>query len=213
MVIRPVDLPRVRIALDQLRRCMAGNHVDIVIVFFIKIRPVPHQFIDRIVIHILIRRIIPEAGVHQQIMLSVHFQFLVDQKLPQKIQDLLTFFLIQLVILIQGRIVSVLLPRPEIVQCLFIQLHNGLFRDLLHQKIHTLQRHQFVIAQDRYRIGHFHQLLQHFDRMRPPVDHIPDQIQRILILQIYFFQQLHELVIFPMDVAHYIGSHIYLPST
>ena len=212
MVIRPIDLSRFRIIFDQLRGCVAGYDINIIIVFLIIIRPVPYQFIDRIVVHFFLRRKISETGMHQQIFFPVYFQFFIEQKLPQKIQYILPLFLIQLIILIQRRIVSVLLPGPEIIQCFLVQLHNGLFRDLLHQKVHTLQRHQLMVSQDRYGIGHFHQFLQYLDRMRSPVDHIPDQIQCIFILKIYFFQQFHELVILSMDITHYISCHVFLLS-
>ena len=142
--------------------------------------------------------------MNQKIILITNGYLLIDQKFSYEFYDLFLVFPVKLSELLNRSIAAVLHPVKQTARCLFVQLRNGLFRDLFHKEFKALQRHEFMVSHKADRIWHLHKLEQCFYRMRPPIQHIAKNIKGIRILKIHLLKKIHKHIIFAMNIRYYV---------
>ena len=160
-------------------------------VFLLIIWSVPYKIVQGIFLDPLFRCESTQPSMHQQILFFSHCKLLIQIEILQKIQHFLPHLRIQ---------------RPEFPDRR-IHFLDGKICDFLTEKPQTFQRHHLMVPDDAERIRHFHQFQYHLNRMLPPVQDIPQNIERICIFQLDFFQQLHKSLILTVNIRNNVSSH------
>ena len=149
------------------------------------------------------------SRVRQNVWPAVYRQLYVERQLVQIFEDLLPNSLLYALQMVVRDLASVSIPQSLfafIVGSRAVLIRRG-------RVIKRVHHHQFVVAQKHVGIWHRHDPAEDPDAVRIPIDHVAEDIERVLSPQADLPHDRIKPPLLPMDIRHDIDHGVSPPSS